>query len=123
MVIMSKGNFDPPGSWSNKVEGVVQDQRWHCQRPLANVKHYVEAFSRPGDLVVDPFMGSGTTAVACAQLSRSFVGCDIVRRVLRCNSYETRTGSQWQVRRRRDDRGWIDHRRITADWAVSQVPR
>ena len=78
MVIMSKGNFDPPGTWSNKVEGVVQDQRWHCQRPLANVKHYVEAFSRPGDLVVDPFMGSGTTAVACAQLSRSFVGCDIV---------------------------------------------
>jgi SAM-dependent methyltransferase len=79
MVIMSKGSFDPPGSWCNKVDGVVQGQRWHpFQRPLANVKHYVEAFSMPGDLVVDPFFGSGTTAVACAQLSRSFVGCDIV---------------------------------------------
>jgi len=78
MVIMSKGNFDPPGSWSNKVEGVGPGQRWRpFEGPLADVKHYVEAFSSPGDLVVDPFFGSGTTAVACAELSRSFVGCDI----------------------------------------------
>lgn len=79
MVIMAKGAFDPPAPWSNMVEGVVRGQRWHpFQRPLANVKHYVEAFSRPGELVVDPFLGSGTTAVACAQLGRNFVGCDIV---------------------------------------------
>jgi site-specific DNA-methyltransferase (adenine-specific) len=79
MVIMAQGGFDPPAPWSNMVEGVVRGQRWHpFQRPLANVKHYVEAFTSPGDLVIDPFLGSGTTAVACAQLGRNLVGCDII---------------------------------------------
>lgn len=37
----------------------------------------VDTFSRPGQLVVDPFLGGGTTALACQRLQRSFVGCDI----------------------------------------------
>jgi ParB-like chromosome segregation protein Spo0J len=37
----------------------------------------VEAFTKPGDLVVDPFLGGGTTAVVCKALGRRFIGCDI----------------------------------------------
>lgn len=37
----------------------------------------VEAFTKPGDLVVDPFLGGGTTAVVCRDLGRRFAGCDI----------------------------------------------
>jgi ParB-like chromosome segregation protein Spo0J len=37
----------------------------------------VEAFTKPGDLVIDPFLGGGTTAVVCKALGRRFVGCDI----------------------------------------------
>lgn len=37
----------------------------------------VEAFTEPGELVVDPFMGGGTTAVVCKALGRRFVGCDV----------------------------------------------
>ena len=37
----------------------------------------IEAFTEPGDLVCDPFVGSGTTAVACQQTGRKFIGCDI----------------------------------------------
>ena len=33
--------------------------------------------SRLNDVVVDPFMGSGTTGVACKMLSREFIGMDI----------------------------------------------
>lgn len=33
--------------------------------------------TRPGDLVVDPFLGAATTAVVCRELGRGFVGCDI----------------------------------------------
>jgi hypothetical protein len=39
--------------------------------------HFIELFSKPGDLVVDPFLGSGTTAAAAKTLGRRFVGCDI----------------------------------------------
>jgi site-specific DNA-methyltransferase (adenine-specific) len=74
--VLCKGRFDPQRPWHTVVDGPV-DGRWHpYERPLANVRHYVEAFTRRGDLVVDPFLGGGTTAVACAELDRRFVGCD-----------------------------------------------
>lgn len=37
----------------------------------------VETFSEPGDLVVDPFLGGGTTAIVARDLGRRFIGCDI----------------------------------------------
>jgi len=38
---------------------------------------FIKLFTRPGDIVLDPFMGSGTTAVAAIRLGRNFVGIDI----------------------------------------------
>lgn len=43
-------------------------------KPLNLVKKFIEVSSKPGDLVFDPFVGSGTTAVACQQLGRRFIG-------------------------------------------------
>ena len=40
------------------------------------MKWCVELHSKPGDLVLDPFMGSGTTGVACALLGRRFIGVE-----------------------------------------------
>jgi hypothetical protein len=37
----------------------------------------VERFTAPGALVVDPFLGAGTTALVCRDLGRRFIGCDI----------------------------------------------
>lgn len=37
----------------------------------------IEAFTEPGDLVCDPFLGSGSTAVAAQQTGRKFWGCDV----------------------------------------------
>ena len=37
----------------------------------------IKGFSAPGDLVLDPFMGSGTTAIAAAKLGRRWVGIDL----------------------------------------------
>ena len=37
----------------------------------------VQHLTKPGELVVDPFLGGGTTAFVCRELGRSFVGCDI----------------------------------------------
>lgn len=47
------------------------------QKPLDLFAELVEMHSRPGDLVVDPFLGGGTTAVAALETDRRFAGCDI----------------------------------------------
>jgi site-specific DNA-methyltransferase (adenine-specific) len=53
-------------------------ERGHpCPRPLDQMRHVVEQWVKPGDLVLDPFMGSGTTGVACAKLGRRFIGIEI----------------------------------------------
>lgn len=48
------------------------------QKPLALLKELVSRFSQPGDIVVDLFSGTFSTAVACFQLEkhRRFVGCE-----------------------------------------------
>jgi site-specific DNA-methyltransferase (adenine-specific) len=47
------------------------------QKPEELVRKFILASSNPGDVVVDPFLGSGTTAVAAEQLKRKWRGCDI----------------------------------------------
>jgi len=39
--------------------------------------HFIERITSPGQLVVDPFLGSGTTALACKKLGRRLIGCDV----------------------------------------------
>jgi DNA modification methylase len=54
------------------------DVRCHTtQKPLPLISELVSLFSDPGDLVCDPFAGSGTTGVACRALGRRFVGWEI----------------------------------------------
>lgn len=47
------------------------------QKPEALLERIIKASSNEGDLVFDPFMGSGTTALVCKKLGRNFIGCDI----------------------------------------------
>ncbi len=48
-----------------------------CQMPEALLMRIVQACSQPGELVLDPFVGSGTTVVAAKRLGRRYVGVDI----------------------------------------------
>ena len=45
--------------------------------PMALPEWFIKLFTKLGDVVLDPFMGSGTTAVACVKSNRDFVGMDI----------------------------------------------
>ena len=49
-------------------------------KPLRLIEKWVSLFSDSGDLILDPFMGSGTTGVACANLGRKFIGIEIERK-------------------------------------------
>ncbi len=50
-----------------------------CPKPVNVMNWAVARFSLTGEVVCDPFMGSGTTGVACAQLGRRFVGVELDR--------------------------------------------
>ena len=54
-----------------------QDRDHPTQKPEALMKWCVANTVAPGAAVVDPFMGSGTTGVACAKLGRKFTGIEI----------------------------------------------
>lgn len=47
------------------------------QKPLSILKWMIEISSNPGDIVLDPFMGVGSTAVASLELGRKFIGCEL----------------------------------------------
>lgn len=46
-------------------------------KPIDILRKFIKISSNAGDLILDPFLGSGTTAVACKQLNRNFIGFDI----------------------------------------------
>ena len=48
-----------------------------CPRSLEQVEYVVQTYTLPDDIVLDPFMGSGTTGVACLQTGRRFIGIEI----------------------------------------------
>lgn len=63
-------------SWVCKPVGYYPGKH-PCEKPLAMMEHIVTASTRPGALVFDPFMGSGTTGVAAIRTGRRFVGCEL----------------------------------------------
>lgn len=46
------------------------------QKPLPLLMDWVSKFTEPGETVLDPFMGSGTTGIACAKLGCKFIGIE-----------------------------------------------
>ncbi len=63
----------------SRVCGTFRERTgWHpCQMPESLLKRIIAVSSNPGDCVLDPFSGSGTTAAAAYQLSRNYVALDI----------------------------------------------
>ena len=64
-----------------KQQGFVTDSkdiRYHpTQKPSELVARLIEMFSEQGELILDPFMGSGTTAVAAIRTNRHYIGYEL----------------------------------------------
>ncbi|MCK4603050.1 MAG: site-specific DNA-methyltransferase, partial [Phycisphaerae bacterium] len=70
----------PDDVWSfSRVCGTFHERvEWHpCQMPERLLERIIKACSNKGELVIDPFSGSGTTCVVAARLGRQYFGIDI----------------------------------------------
>jgi len=85
--------FHPPGKkrWNGGGASAVWDHGTSrhgyfgpsshpTEKPLGLVSDIVKKFTDHGETVIDPFMGSGTTGVACARMGRKFIGIEIEER-------------------------------------------
>jgi len=48
-----------------------------CEKPLDLMAHILNTSSLPGAVVFDAFTGSGSTALACRETGRAFIGCEM----------------------------------------------
>ena len=63
--------------WSGPYQE-KREQRWHpTQKPVSLLEWCVGHLPEDCKTILDPFMGSGTTGVACANLGRKFIGIEI----------------------------------------------
>ena len=66
------------GCLSNVEGGTESNKKLHpCSMPIRLAERIIKVSSNEGATLLDPFMGSGTTGVACVQLSRNFIGYEI----------------------------------------------
>lgn len=74
-------NNETPFEYKKKVftSGVVSSKnRLHpTQKPIELLTRYIELHSKAGGVVLDPFMGSGSTGIACVNTDRKFIGIEL----------------------------------------------
>ena len=81
LIAVKKGKGTFNSSYDNGVYecGICQEKdRFHpTQKPLKLIEQLILKHSRIGDIVLDCFFGSGTTAAACLRTDRNFIGCEL----------------------------------------------
>ena len=81
----------------------VEKTEHPCQYPVALVRRLVRALCPKSGLVLDPYVGSGTTAVAALLDGRNCVGCDISRRYLSIAESRLNALAEGTLRFRKDE--------------------
>jgi DNA modification methylase len=77
--LLAKGKPAKPGKPLNDVRPwEYSGNRFHpTEKAVSVLKPLIESFSQPGELVLDPFSGSGSTSVAAALSGRRYVGIEL----------------------------------------------
>ena len=73
---LATGRGSLPNSFSDSANNPERFDH-PCPKPVKWMLWLVNRASLPSELILDPFMGSGTTGVACAKLGRKFIGIEI----------------------------------------------
>ena len=65
--------------WTYCITSTYEDCTHPTQKPLDMIERMVRTCTNPNDVVLDPFMGSGTTACACVRTGRHYIGFETDR--------------------------------------------
>jgi len=78
--LLAKGRPSRPSfALPDVLTGRYTGNRLHpTQKPVDLLSKFIRSYSRPGDVILDPFAGSGSTAVAAKQLKRHFVAIELM---------------------------------------------
>lgn len=69
-------NIIRPGDYG--IKKIIPSKTQHpTVKPVALMAHFIRLHTMSGDVVLDPFMGSGTTGVACVNMDREFIGVEL----------------------------------------------
>lgn len=80
--VIDRGRLNPHewAEWGSRgvwnIRSVRANKEHEAQFPLELARRVVRLFTDEGDVVLDPFMGSGTTAMAAVELNRNYIGFD-----------------------------------------------
>lgn len=85
----TKGASYHPGVFS--IPAPTGDEREHSTQKPVELMDRIVSIAKPGEVVLDPFMGSGTTGVACARMGRKFIGSELTEHYfdIACRRIET----------------------------------
>jgi len=63
---------------SSGIRKIIPNADQHpTAKPVSLARHFILLHTKPGDLVLDPFCGTGSTALACAETGRNFLGIEL----------------------------------------------
>lgn len=68
------------GVYTHCVNGPLRQGEHPTEKPISLMLEIITDFTAPNQIILDPFMGSGTTGVACAKLGRKFIGIELDER-------------------------------------------
>jgi site-specific DNA-methyltransferase (adenine-specific) len=74
---LATGKGRRANSWQQPADDHSEKSTHPCPKPLGMMRWLVTRGSLNGETVLDPFMGSGTTGVACVKLGRKFIGIEL----------------------------------------------
>lgn len=89
VLVYSKGPSISRTGTADLIDALDSGQNWkrfhRWGQSAAVARYYLDCFTAEGDLICDPFLGGGSTALAATMTNRRFVGCDLDPLALRAS--------------------------------------